>query len=388
MNPVSQQLIEIWILYTIGILIIAARVFCRTKLVGYKNYDWDDYLVVLVGFFWTAAVIFGRIFIHDASGRHTSDLDFEQRKNMDTKEYEKWAYGSQMFFVSLILNVVILWTLKLNMLCLYKRVVRGLCTERFVKPLMAQVLVSFTVIILTLALTCRPFNQLWQVWPDPGPKCVPQNLTFFVLILSFNLSTDVCIMLIPIPVVLGIQVNPLKRFCLCLLFSLGFLCMSAAILRFIVILKLNQHGGSVMWSLREDCIGIFVGQAPMLRPLFKRRFWISTNPVSSSSVTWGKNGHLQHVQNQLESHEVYWLGRKPNSKMRGPHSITSIRSMTGSQEHIVQGDQGPIATPEPRYDRSSGIVVERRVDIEVAGAGGTYTVFAQKSAVVIGQRQM
>lgn len=49
MNPVSQQLIEIWILYTIGILIIAARVFCRTKLVGYKNYDWDDYLVVLVG---------------------------------------------------------------------------------------------------------------------------------------------------------------------------------------------------------------------------------------------------------------------------------------------------------------------------------------------------
>ncbi|EKJ76017.1 hypothetical protein FPSE_03789 [Fusarium pseudograminearum CS3096] len=367
MNSVAQQLIEIWILYAMGILIIAARVFCRTKLVGYKNYDWDDYLVVLVGFFWTAAVIFGRIFIHDASGRHTSDLDFEQRKNMDRKEYEKWAYGSQMFFVSLILNVVILWTLKFNMLCLYKRVVRGLCTERFVKPLMAQVLVSFTVIILTLALTCRPFNQLWQVWPDPG---------------------HVCIMLIPIPVVLGIQANPLKRFCLCLLFSLGFLCLSAAILRFIVVLKLNQHGGSVIWSLREDCIGIFVGQAPMLRPLFKRRFWVSTNPVSANSVTWGKNGHLQHVQNQLESHEVYWLGRKPNSKMHGPHSITSIRSVTGSQEQIVQGDQGPIATPEPRYDRSSGIVVERRVDIEVAGAGGTYTVFAQKTAVVIGQRQM
>lgn len=49
MNSVAQQLIEIWILYAIGIIIIAARVFCRTKLVGYKNYDWDDYLVVLVG---------------------------------------------------------------------------------------------------------------------------------------------------------------------------------------------------------------------------------------------------------------------------------------------------------------------------------------------------
>jgi hypothetical protein len=49
MNTVNQQLLEIWILYTVDIATIAARVFCRTKLVGYRNYDWDDILVVLVG---------------------------------------------------------------------------------------------------------------------------------------------------------------------------------------------------------------------------------------------------------------------------------------------------------------------------------------------------
>ncbi|KAG8676462.1 hypothetical protein FPOAC2_02559 [Fusarium poae] len=384
MNTLDQQLLEIWFLYTIGIVMIAARVFCRTKLVGYRNYDWDDYLVVLAGFFWTAAVLFGRIFIQDAKGRHTSDLDFEQRKNMDKKDYEKWAYGSQMFLVSLLLYVVILWILKFNMLCLYKRVVRGLWTERFVRPLMVQVVVSLIIIILTLALTCRPLKQIWQVWPDPGPQCVPQNLTFFILILSFNLSTDICIILIPIPVVLGIQANPLKRFCLWLLFSLGFLCMSAAILRFVAVFKLNQHGGSVMWSLREDCIGIFVGQAPMIRPLFKRRFWNTARPATSNAGVWGKNGHLQHIQHQVESHELYWLTRKPNSRGRCPLSTTSIQSMTESQEQIVDGDKGLIATPEPRYDPSNGIVVERRVDIEVAG--GSYTVVAQRSAVAIGQR--
>ncbi|KAH7004191.1 hypothetical protein EDB82DRAFT_543309 [Fusarium venenatum] len=370
MNTAAQQSIEIWLLYTVGIAMIAARVFCRTKLVGYKNYNLDDYLVVLVGFFWTAAAIFGRIFIQDAKGRHTSDLNFEQRKNMDKKEHLKWAYGSQMFLVSLILYVVILWILKFNMLCLYKRVVRGLWTERFVKPLMAQVVVSLVIIILTLALTSQ---------------CVPQNLTFFILILSFNLSTDICIILIPIPVVLGIQANPLKRFCLCLLFSLGFLCMSTAILRFVVVFKLDMHGGSVMWSLREDCIGIFVGQAPMIRPLFKRRFWNVTKPATSIPSVWGKNGHLQHVQRQLESHELYWSTRKPNSRIQGPHSITSIQSTTESQEQIVQGGQGLITTPEPRYDPSNGIVVERQVDIEVAE--GSYTVVAQRSAVATGQRR-
>ncbi|KPA37355.1 integral membrane protein [Fusarium langsethiae] len=162
MNAAAKQLFELWFLYTVGIVMIAARVFCRTRLVGYGNYDWDDYLVILVGFFWTAAVIFGRIFIQDADGRHTSDLNFEQRKNMNEKDYQEWAYGSKMFLVNLILYVVILWILKFNMLCLYKRVVRGLWTERFVKPLMAQVLLSLVVIILALALTCRPLKQLWQ----------------------------------------------------------------------------------------------------------------------------------------------------------------------------------------------------------------------------------
>ncbi|CEI66215.1 unnamed protein product [Fusarium venenatum] len=61
------------------------------------------------------------------------------------------------------------------------------------------------------------------------------------------------------------------------------------------------------------------------------------------------------------------------------------RSTTESQEQIVQGGQGLITTPEPRYDPSNGIVVERQVDIEVAE--GSYTVVAQRSAVATGQRR-
>lgn len=89
---------------------------------------------------------------------------------MPEEEHGKWAFGTQMFMLSLVLYVVVLWSLKFNMLWLYKRVVRGLWTERFIKPLMVQVVVSLIIIILTLALKCRPFHHLWQVWPDPGGK--------------------------------------------------------------------------------------------------------------------------------------------------------------------------------------------------------------------------
>ncbi|KAM6506617.1 hypothetical protein FSOLCH5_013590 [Fusarium solani] len=68
-------------------------------------------------------------------------------------------------------------------------------------------------------------------------------------------------MLVPLPVLRGIQINRWKKFGLYFLFSLGFFCMFAAILRFVLIFNLNQRGVSALWSMREDCVGIFVGQA-------------------------------------------------------------------------------------------------------------------------------
>lgn len=184
----AGQIAEIWILYVLGVLMIAARIFCRTKMVGYKNYEWDDYLVIGVAvsseplplrrarslmlqylqFMWTAAPVIGQVFVQVAEGRHTSDLTFQERKNMSESERKDWAFGSQMFLLGLTGYFFILWTLKFNMLCFYHRVVRGLWTEIFIKPLMVLVALSGVAIILTIALTCRPFHHLWKVWPDPG----------------------------------------------------------------------------------------------------------------------------------------------------------------------------------------------------------------------------
>lgn len=48
MATIAKQLAEIWFLYGIGIFTIAARVFCRTELVGWRGYQPDDYLVIIV----------------------------------------------------------------------------------------------------------------------------------------------------------------------------------------------------------------------------------------------------------------------------------------------------------------------------------------------------
>ena len=224
---------------------------------------------------WTAGPVIGQVFVQAADGRHTSDLTHDQRKKMSDAEREEWTYGSQMFLFGLAGYFVILWTLKFNMLCFYSRLVRSLWTEKFVRPLMVIVVLSAVVIILTLALTCRPFYKLWQVWPDPGRKdiclystmslrfdadCIPfdsllcatesrllsrhshiqssyrhlhhdcasagtsrsgVHATFrhFVSVLSTNMET------------LGAPRNQNQW----LLFSLGFFCMFVAVLRFVLI---------------------------------------------------------------------------------------------------------------------------------------------------------
>ncbi|KAF4467928.1 integral membrane PTH11 [Fusarium albosuccineum] len=362
MAGLAGQIAEIWILYVIGSAMIAMRIFCRLKMVGYRNYQWDDYLVIGVACMWTAAPVIGQVFVQGAAGRHTSDLTFEERKTMSKEDREKWAFGSQMFLFGLTGYFFILWMLKFNMLCFYSRVVRGLWTERFVKPLMVLVVLSAVVIIFTLAFTCRPFHHLWQVWPDPGPQCVPQNLVFFVVILVFNLFTDICIMLIPIPVLRGIQINRLQKFGLYLLFSLGFFCMFAAILRFVLIFNLNQRGVSALWSMREDCVGIFVGQAPMITPMLKRRFWV--NAGYATSKTGNSHNRTRDHYNRSESHELGSSAPASSGKVHDPYSITRLGIKSESQEDIVAKGPDSPALPERPPKFLSGIVVHQRIDVE------------------------
>lgn len=225
---VIRNLVELWLLFFFGLCFVAARIWVRTKMVGIKGYDLDDWLIIgvvvssldtLVAFLvpglplnkdanilsanqcvWCAGPVIGHIYTARCQGRHTSELTYEQRRTMPQSEYHKWEYGSQIYLFGLSEYFIIIWMLKFNMLFFYRRVVRNTWSEKFVMPVMVFTAVTFLAIVFTLSLTCRPFHNLWKVWPDPGPRCVPQNVVFFATILSFNLATDLCIMLVPLPV--------------------------------------------------------------------------------------------------------------------------------------------------------------------------------------------
>lgn len=228
LEAIVRNITELWLLFFFGLCFLAVRIWVRTKMVGIKGYDLDDWLVIgvvvsslenLLYFLvpnlplnnetnilsanqcmWCSGPVIGQIFTTICEGRHTSELTHEQRKAMHPSEYHKWEYGSKIYLVGLSLYFIIIWMLKFNMLCFYRRVARNTWSEKLVKPLMGLIGFTFVATVLTISLTCRPFHNLWKVWPDPGPRCVPQNVVFFATILSFNLTTDLFIMLVPLPV--------------------------------------------------------------------------------------------------------------------------------------------------------------------------------------------
>ncbi|KAI0387540.1 hypothetical protein F5Y04DRAFT_240445 [Hypomontagnella monticulosa] len=142
--------------------------------------------------------------------------------------------------------------------------------------------------------------------------------------------------------------------------------MFAAILRFVLVFHLNDAGISALWSMREDFVGIVVGQLPLITPMFKRKFWVNIGYASDKS----RNTYDRYHNSGSHGHE---LGSGPhiqsgNRKPHDPYSLTQIgvtRIASESEEEIVRTEDNPAATG--RYsppNRSAGIVVEHRVDVE------------------------
>lgn len=102
-------------------------------------------------------------------------LDLEVRRTMSEEEAQPYVYGTQWFCAGVATYILFIWTLKLNMLFLYQRVVQGLWVEKFLKPAMFLVGLTFFASYLILFCACRPYNRMWIVYPDQGRKFTRQR---------------------------------------------------------------------------------------------------------------------------------------------------------------------------------------------------------------------
>lgn len=93
-----------------------------------------------------------------------------------------------------------MWTMKMSMLFLMQRLTENTTASVYVVPIMVYTVTTYVIHAIVVATYCMPFHKYWQVYPDPGTKCYPDTLVLYIVCLVFNITTDVAIALLPVPV--------------------------------------------------------------------------------------------------------------------------------------------------------------------------------------------
>ncbi|QDS73853.1 hypothetical protein FKW77_006711 [Venturia effusa] len=294
----SSLVAEEWIEYGVGTFIILLRIMTRVKMVGLKGLAVDDFLIIVAWGFYTAMTAVA--YIVGMSGDNANMTNLERLALTDEQRTTK-ILGSKAFVVGWFTYTGLLWSLKTCMLFFMKRITTGLWQAKLIKPGFAIVGTTYIAVLFMLFFTCRPFHHLWQIYPDPGANCTPENDTFYIGVLVLNLMTDVFIVCIPPPVLFKARLSLLRKMGLLILLCAGIFVMLAAILRVVFVFKTPGAAAPAIWACREDLVAIFVNNAPMIVPLFSQKLWKggykdnagSYDMSNSRDLRDGVSGHVR-----------------------------------------------------------------------------------------------
>ncbi|KAF2751119.1 hypothetical protein M011DRAFT_473633 [Sporormia fimetaria CBS 119925] len=248
----------------VSVLIFSLRVYTRTRILS--NFGKDD-AAMLSALFFTIAYLAALFVARDnGMGFSGATLTLDQMQNLI-----KATLAIQCMYYVLIFSI------KVSILFLY---LRFAANQTFARSCIAtiHVLTVFTIIsILICLLQCLPLRKMWDVTSTIQGHCI-NTTAFFYFTSSFNILTDIWILVLPIPTLLRIQRPTREKLGLLIVFSLGAFSCIASIVRLhairIYTLSKDPFYDSVpinLWSMIEVNIGIWCASIPALKALVSRR---------------------------------------------------------------------------------------------------------------------
>ncbi|KAB8221103.1 hypothetical protein BDV33DRAFT_190694 [Aspergillus novoparasiticus] len=203
-----------------GVLLILCRMASRRiARKSWKKLQTDDYLMVSILFTFTGVVAC----VNESAQHRSNYIPLEKALSLTKHEIEDAVYGSKMTFTLEHFALVSLWLVKACLLIIYHRLTLGLREHLAVKVLAVYVAASFVIIeILFCTAWCGPpITMYWDV-PTKDPQCA----TYYDHLITtsvFNVSSDLMMLYIPIPLFLRSQIPVKRKLILCAVFSLGLI---------------------------------------------------------------------------------------------------------------------------------------------------------------------
>ena len=173
-------------------------------------------------------------------------------QGMTPLEIRHREIGSKLILAERILYAGFIWTAKLAVLELLKRLVGAYWRKSYQVGLLVIryfLLVTYTAVVIATLVECRPFHHYWQVIPDPGPRC-REGLVQLITMGSCDIVTDLLLVIYPIPIVLASGMTVKRKVSLTMLFalSLGLVGITAYRIPAVIFRKSSQQRRSLLAS--------------------------------------------------------------------------------------------------------------------------------------------
>ncbi|PYH91740.1 hypothetical protein BO71DRAFT_39817 [Aspergillus ellipticus CBS 707.79] len=130
---------------------------------------------------------------------------------------------------------------------------------------------------IAFVVCCRPVSYYWTQYSNPdGGRCAFNLYPFYLGNAAANVTTDVIILLVPIPIVWRLHMRTTQKLLVCSIFMLGgFVCV-ASLIRIYYMTFLSKSvditwimGDVFIWSSVGPCVGIVCACLPTLQPLLR-----------------------------------------------------------------------------------------------------------------------
>ncbi|KAL9632398.1 MAG: hypothetical protein Q9204_003812 [Flavoplaca sp. TL-2023a] len=228
-----------------------------------------------------------------------------------------WITFAWLLFIGDMLYLISMMSTKIAILLLYKALFGVKRSFRYLCYGMMAIVTSYCVIFFfILAFHCNPVQKAWQIITFRGPsKCFGIG-TIQIVIGGFNIVTDFIILIMPMPIILGLNMDWKRKIGLLVIFGTGIVVLASTIVRQVIVVQ-HLHeiiGGpntrnldaswvtaqETLWLTIENDIGIICACLPSLAPLRTTRFFSKALPEfvsylrtksSHRSAKDGSSGH-------------------------------------------------------------------------------------------------
>ncbi|SMY18756.1 unnamed protein product [Zymoseptoria tritici ST99CH_1A5] len=317
-----------------AVFAVVLRMFVRITMV--RKVGADDYVILLSLLLAVGTMICFAAESFTLGGRHIMCMS-----QHDFYIFAKWQFYHSIWVMAGVVLVKVSIALFLMRLVPPKR-----SWKAFLWGSIVFLICFMLVCALTLVFQCTPISAAWdyKLKKQPGTRCF--NTKAFIDLGLFNsivnCVTDAMFATLPVPIILGLQVNTRTKITLAGILGLGYTACAAGIVKAITQYTFFSkkdpfwHNAFSVWNMIELCVGITAASLPALKPLIVR--WLSAtkalvdkNSKHHRRVQSDQYGHVSDLQNARRHAEAI---RLEDRKITVHHEIVQVQDVVDTSSDV------------------------------------------------------